>query len=50
MPIRESCFSPKESGDQLFSTLTVAWLNLPQGRTGLDTQEKVFLAVRVVKR
>lgn len=38
-------------GDQLFSILIVAWLNLPQGRTGLETWEKkkMFLSRRVVK-
>lgn len=28
--------APKEAGDQLFSILIVPWLNLPQGRTGLE--------------
>lgn len=38
--------SSKKAGDQLFSILIVAWLNLPQGRRGLDTWKKIFLAVR----
>ena len=49
IPRCERCFSSKEAGDQLFSILIVAWLNLPQGRTGLDTGKKVFLALRLVK-
>lgn len=32
--------APKEAGVQLFSILIVPWLNLPQGRTGLESWEK----------